>query len=366
MHLLKSLALTAGVLLVFVLILFGLIVPDTAGIAIDPGFILGTIRSALLPLRADVIQLPTGFAASVYADGLKNPTALAAGPNGKLYVAQLSGEIVVLDGKSARTYISGFTAPLGLAWRGDELYVASRNTISVIAPDGRTRQIVDGLPAARHQTDQVAFGRDGRLYIGQGSRSDHGELVGIDALEASVLVANADGSGLRVFARGLRNPYGIAFHPETGELFATDNGKDVPGVGVPDELNLVTDGGNYGWPDCYGQGKGSNCAGTIPPLAEFEEHASADGLTFYAGGSFPAEYRNNAFVALYGSNSGDPLIGRRIERVVLDKSTGGYRATVTTFASGFRNPLAVAVGADGALYVADFGAGKVYRISWAG
>ena len=126
----------------------------------------------------------------------------------------------------------------------------------------------------------------------------------------------------------------------------------------------MVDGGNYGWPDCYGQGKGANCAGTILPLAEFQEHSSADGMAFYTGSNFPAEYRNNIFVALYGSNSGDPYVGRRVERVVLEQTATGYRASVSTFATGFDHPLDVVVGQDGALYVADFGSGRVYRIAW--
>jgi glucose/arabinose dehydrogenase len=222
------------------------------------------------------------------------------------------------------------------------------------------------LPAARHQTDNIVFGRDGRLYIGQGSRSDHGELVGIEPLEASILVADPDGRNLRVFARGLRNPYGLAIHPDMGELWATDNGRDVPGTTVPDELNRIVDGGNYGWPDCYGMGFGANCAGTILPVAQFQEHSSADGFTFYDGSAFPAEYRGNAFVALYGSNSGDPLVGRRIDRVVLAGSGNSYHGDVTPFATGFQNPLDVKTGPDGALYVADFGSGRVYRIEWTG
>jgi glucose/arabinose dehydrogenase len=368
MKLIRRLFIPTLIVLLLCACVLGVVAPHVAGLAIDYNFIVGLVRGALSRDTGENITAPPGFVVSVYADGLTNPTALAVGPEGSMYVAQLNGQIIVLDGTPLRRlYASGFIAPLGMVWRGDELYVASRGKVSIVSPDKRVRDIITGLPAARHQTDGMAFGRDGKLYIGQGSRSDHGEVVGIDPLEATVLVVDADAAhveNLRVFAKGLRNPYRIAFHPETGELFATDNGKDVPGEGVPDELNVVVEGAHYGWPDCYGVNLGANCAGTKPSIVYFPEHSSANGLVFYTGNSFPAEYRNNLFVALYGSNSGDPLIGRTIERVILTKQGDGWRGAVSAFAKGFKNPLDLTVGNDGALYVADFGTGKVYRITW--
>jgi len=321
------------------------------------------------------ISVPAGFRVGLYAEGLSNPTSLAFGPDGRLYVSQSNGRISAVtdtdgDGLGDRVdgFAEGFVSPLGLAWRGNDLYVGSRGTVSVVRDtngDGRaeaSNDIITGLPVGRHQTNGLAFGPDGWLYIGQGSIDDHGEY-GIVPLEASILRANPDGTDLAVYASGLRNPYDLAFHPVTGELFATDNGRDTPATGVSDELNVIVEGGHYGWPDCWDVGEGTHCEGTIPPVVELPEHSSADGLAFYTGRLFPSQYQNVLFIALWGANSGDPAIGKKVVAVVLTRSGTDWQGTVYDFAWGFANPLDVTVGPDGALYVADFGTGRVYRIS---
>jgi putative membrane-bound dehydrogenase-like protein len=321
------------------------------------------------------ISVPAGFRVDLYADGVSNPTSLAFGPDGRLYVSQANGRISAVtdtDGNGLGDWVDvfaeGFVSPLGLAWRGSELYVGSRRMVSVVrdtSGDGRAdtrKDIITDLPASRHQTNGLIFGPDGRLYIGQGSVDDHGE-DGIVPLEASILRANTDGTDLTVYASGLRNPYDLAFHPVTGELFATDNGRDTPATGVSDELNVIVEGGHYGWPYCWDVGEGDHCEGTIPPVVELPEHSSADGLAFYTGSLFPSQYKNVLFIALWGANSGDPAIGKKVVAVVLTRSGAGWQGTVYDFAWGFMNPLDVTVGPDGALYVADFGTGRIYKIS---
>ncbi|MBI3764749.1 MAG: PQQ-dependent sugar dehydrogenase [Chloroflexi bacterium] len=338
---------------------------------VDLKFLAGFFRSLSRPPLT--VTVPQGVAVAAWATGLTTPTSITFGPDGRMYVAELSGEVVALSDKDGdgraearQTFASGIPSPLGLAFRGNDLYVGRRGGVDVACDsdgDGAANEIktlISNLPAGRHQTDGLAFGPDGRLYFSAGSRSDRGELP-IDLMEASILVANADGTGLRVFASGTRNPYDLAFNPDTGDLFATDNGRDVPTTGVPDELNHIIDGGDYGWPQCWGQVAGDECRGTIGPAAEFQEHSSADGMVFYTGAMFP-QWRNNAFVALYGANSRDPDIGRVVKRVELSQaSDGSWSGAVKDFAAGFANPIDVTVGPDGALYVADFGSGIIYR-----
>ncbi len=352
-------------------LLFGL---GYLGFGVTPAFVIGAIRGQLAPRSPNDIRVPEGVRVSEWATGLASPTSLTFGQDGRLYVSELAGDVIALadrdgDGiaETRAVFATQLNAPLGLAFYESDLYVGRRGGVTRLRDtngDGvadETTTILEGLPAGRHQTDGIAFGPDGRMYVGQGSTSDRGE-TGIVPMEASILVAERDGSGLRVFASGTRNPYDLAFYPGTDQLFVTDNGRDVPASGVPDELNLIVDGGNYGWPDCWDTGKGSHCAGMLSPVAEFQERSSVDGLTFYTGGLFP-QWRNNAFVALYGALSGDPDIGRQVQRVELTQTANGlWTATVFDFASGFDRPLDITTGPDGALYVADFGAGVVYRL----
>jgi glucose/arabinose dehydrogenase len=264
--------------------------------------------------------------------------------------------------RAERRLADGFKLPLGLLYVGDTLYVSDNGTVWRLTAGGRTA-IVQGIPTGEHSTDALALGPEGRIYLGVGSRYNAAREA--DPRNATIVRFAPDGSGLEVFARGLRNPYGIAFNAADGTLWATDNGRDDLGTDVPDELNLIQPGKEYGYPDCYGRSRGSKCDGTTAPVLELDANSSSDGLAFYTGSKFPAEYRDNAFVAMWGSFNG--ARGRKVVRVVLVKRDGRYDARSVDFATGFDNPLAIAVGpADGALYVADHGRGTIYRIRWAG
>ena len=171
----------------------------------------------------------------------------------------------------------------------------------------------------------------------------------------------AGGGNLEVFARGLRNPYDLTFTPD-GRLWATDNGSDPPCATI-DELNLIQEGKDYGWP--YSPGCDAFAKGERP-VADLGFFTSSDGLAYYDAVAFPAEYRGSFFVAQWGANSGDPNIGKRVVRVTVEETAEGLRGQVTDFALGWITPWTWRVDRDGSLLVADFGSGKIYRIIYMG
>jgi glucose/arabinose dehydrogenase len=310
------------------------------------------------------LSVPRGFRATVYASGLSNPTAMSFGPDGRLYVAQGDGVIRAIGKSGITTIVSGFSVALGLTWHNHVLYVSSTGRITALIPSKTYRSftqrvIVRGIPTGKHQNDSIVFA-GGWMYVGVGSTCD--ACVESDPRSASITRFHLDGSHGQVYAHGLRNPYGLAIRPATGRLYATDNGRDDFGDSVPDELNLIQQGGRYGWPNCWGRNGGTNCAGTIAPVALFEPHSSADGLTFYRGTSFPTGYRGDAFAAEWGDDVDNLGTGRIVKRVHFQ----GSNAVVSTFATGFSHPLAVVIGPSGALLVADYGTGVIWRIAWTG
>lgn len=317
------------------------------------------------------IELLPGFASSIYAQGtMDNPTALAFGPDGKLYIADIAGTLWVAterDGDhqvdTIMPWADGFSLLVGLAWRGDELYAASSGKIEALSDsdgDGRAdrrRLVVNGLPSMilmPHSNNGLAFGPDGRLYFGVGSTTDG--QVERDEHAAAILSVNPDGTDLRVFARGLGNSFDVAFN-RSGDLFGGDNSPSggADGEDYPDEFNYIVEGGHYGFPYFYGDPPDNG--GTRGAIATFPPHAAPTGLTFYTGDTFPAVYRDSAFIALWARGE--------VAHVEVGKSSGGnYLSRTTTFGSGFLYPIDVVTGPDGNLYIADFGTSAIYRITY--
>ena len=308
------------------------------------------------------IVVPPAFRVSTFAAGLAHPTAMAWGPDNRLYVTEDTGLVVVAARGSRKPQVAvrKLRTPLGLAWQDQTLFVSEQGRLTRFSLQGTTltgrQAVVRGLPFGLHQQDNVVLGADGRLYLGSGSTCDVCREK--DRRSATVLSLRPDGSGLRVVARGLRNPFGLAFQPGTGRLYASVNGQDKLGTRdrpEPAEMVVVVrQGAFYGWPRCWPSFQkrrlAGRCAGVTPPAAYLEPHSSADGLAFWRG---------DLFVALWGEYL-STRHGRTLERVKL--GPGGRAKRVTTFATGFDHPLALVPDQDGALLVADWGRGVIYRI----
>jgi glucose/arabinose dehydrogenase len=331
------------------------------------------------------LRVPAGFQVAVFADGLQGVRYLALGPGDAIYASQpASGLIVRLtdgnhDGRadSVVTIARGLHGPFGIAFRGDTMYVAEELDVLRFDPNASAPvTIISRIPAGGHSTRTILFGPDGKLYLSVGSSCNICDER--DSLRAAVSQFNRDGSGGRLFARGLRNTVGMAFHPTTGELWGANNDRDNLGDDVPPEhVNIIKDGRFYGWPQCYLPGKtnpeygSADCSRVEPPAISVQAHSAPLGLAFYTGTQFPRDYQGDAFVTLHGSWNRSVPTGAKVIRVQVD-STGRRAVGVDDFVVGWQRPdgsrwgrpVGLLVLPDGSLLVSDDTGGKIWRVTY--
>jgi len=349
---------------------------------------VGATAAALAAAPAATPQVDDHFSVTLYADldwsyGLnREPTALAVGPDGRVYVALESGMIYAFedtDGDDRQDTAQLFgdepPFPAGMVWRGSALYITFPDPSSPgdglvrvlqdLDSDGdafddpETELFISGLPET---VQGLAFDSAGRLYVSTAADCD--SCTPPDLAWGAVLRFNADGSFDEYYALGLHDPHDLGFYPASDDLFAPDNGRDDLGQDAPpDEWNWVRQGRHYGWPHCWQGGADSGyeawCSWAQAPLATFPAHSSPAGLAFHDGTAVPPAYAGSAFVALQDLGA--------VYRAAVTSGPGGYAAVAEPFAAGFESPVDVAVGPDGALYVADVAPGsspihKVYCI----
>ena len=349
-------------------------------------------------------KAPDGFEVSLFAGKLDNPRWVYVLPNGDVLVAesksnksQSANRITLLrdadgDGEPEvrETFLKDLKQPFGMLLLGDEFYVA--NTDGVLRfpyETGQTNVEAEGekileLPAGgynNHWTRNLIASRDGsKLYVTVGSQTnvDEEKRDAKDERRAAILQFNPDGSGMRVFASGLRNPNGMDWAPGTDTLWTVVNERD--GLGddlVPDYLTSVKDGGFYGWPYAYfGQHEDPRKKGERPDLVKkslvpdvsLGSHTASLGLKFYDGETFPQRYRGGAFIGQRGSWNRSEFTGYRVAFVPFEdgRPTGEQEDFLTGFVANdnevYGRPVGVAVAKDGAVLVTDDSDNKIWRV----
>ena len=383
--------------------------------------------AAVAPQSQLAIKLPAGFQINIFSqltEKLGQPRMMAFDSQGRLFVALSDTNKVVMlpdankDGLAEAPIIisSNLNAPNSIAFIDDNtLLIANQDGVVKLVKDGSTwstpKAFISNLPSDGHTLKTVKIGPDGFLYVNVGSSCN--VCVESEPLRATILRYTLQGkpagslvtlskhAASPIWARGLRNSQGFAWQPNTGTMFASNEGADnrakhKKGVVVddipPEHLNRIEAGKHYGWPYCWGDPSNLNtmiedqnflapnvdfCKSTTPPAITFTSHSTPIGITFLDKTNFPADYKNDAIVALHGSWNRKNPSGYKLVRVkfnaekpvqVVDFATGWLNINSTVQnqvqAQAWGRPVDVIAGPDGALYVSDDRAALIYRISY--
>jgi glucose/arabinose dehydrogenase len=347
------------------------------------------------------LHLPSGFSIRPFAEGgFINPRWMALAPNGDVFLADSErGSVWLLRDTTGKgvadtrfEFLSGLTQPFGLAFHEGWLYVGDTDEVlrfryapGQTTADRRTGESITKLPGHgyhQHWTRNVVFSPDGtKLYVSVGSETNDSDDP---EPRASILVMNPDGSDRRSFARGLRNPVGLAFNPTTHRLWASVEERDDLGDDlVPDYVTEVRAGAFYGWPFAYigahedPSHKGERpalVAQTVAPDVLVQAHSAVLGLVFYGGAMFPADYAGDALVALHGSWNRSRRTGYKVIRIRFKdgRPVGGYDDFITGWMADplsknvWGRPVGLLVAKDGSLLVAEDTGKLVWRVSYDG
>jgi glucose/arabinose dehydrogenase len=307
-----------------------------------------------------------GLRAGVYASGVPHVSAFALDARGRLWLTAAGSSthrgdgvyVIARKGAIPVRVVAGMKAPLGLVWHGGTLYVSSLGRVDAFSGlqgshFSRRVRIVAG-PVAGGENNNIVLAPDGRLLIGVSASCDH--CVPSSRYSAAIVSFRADGSGLAVYASGIRAAYGLAFVPGTSDLYASMNQRDDLGAKTPgDWLGQVAPGEDWGFPACYGQG-GNACTGVPAPVAVLDKHAAAGGVAILTSGTL-------------GATDGSPLalvseweLGT-VKRVDLSVAASASPRAAAPYLSGLTNPLPLLTTRTGTLLVGDWATGKIYTVT---
>jgi glucose/arabinose dehydrogenase len=348
-------------------------------------------------------KAPEGFKVELYATGLNNPRLMRTAPNGDIFLAETNGgDIKVFRGLTAdgkpqqvQVFATGLTTPFGIAFyplgpNPQWVYIANMDSVvrfpyhnGDMTSTGPPQHLADLASGGHHRSRDIQFSPDGKkMFVSVGSQENVDEGPQ-ENNRAAILEYNPDGSGLRVYASGIRNPVGLAINPTTGELWCSVNERDGLGNNlVPDYITHVQEGGFYGWPWWYmGGHQDPRLAGKHPELKDkvitpdviLQPHNASLEMTFYDGKQFPAEYRGDIFASEHGSWNRSPRAGYEVIRVPLHQTghaSGEYEEFLTGFVVDDDNvwgrPVGVTTAPDGSLLVSDDASGSIWRITYTG
>jgi glucose/arabinose dehydrogenase len=351
-------------------------------------------QQSYLQRQLELISLPPGFEISIFAENVPGARSLEWTPNNTLFVGTRQAGLVYamrddnFDGTAdgVVTIASGLYQPNGVAFLDGSLYVAEITRIlrydnieQNLNNPPRPVVVLDGLPDAHHGWKFLRFGPDGMLYSQIGAPCNICNES--DPRYATIFRFNPDGSGFEIYASGVRNTVGFDWHPETGALWFTDNGRDEMGDDVPsDELNTASEQGlHFGFPFCHqgdlpdpAFGGLRSCTEFTPPALKLGPHVAALGMRFYTGEQFPEDYLNQILIAEHGSWNRSVPIGYRVTLVRMSED-GKTPLSYEVFAEGWLQngaawgrPVDIEQLPDGSILVSDDYAGAIYRIQYIG
>jgi glucose/arabinose dehydrogenase len=355
-------------------------------------------KPALVPATdANVSQLkvPAGFTVSKFAENLGKPRMLIASSAGRIYATDReAGTVTMLqdtnaDGVAdAQQVVANIKQVHGITIHNNMMYLAAVREVysAPMNADGTLGQpqlLINDLPdGGQHPNRTLAFGPDGLMYITVGSTCN--ACPEPNPENATILRANPDGTNRKIFAKGLRNTIGFGWHPQTGELWGMDHGIDWLGDNAQqEELNKIVQNADYGWPYIYEKDKYNPAdrppgdttyqqylLKTTPPELMYQAHAAPLAMAFYTGTQFPAEYQNDAFIAMRGSWNRSSPVGYSVVRVHFEN---GEPVRFEDFLTGFlvnnnkahfARLVGVTMHPDGSLLVSDDTNGVIYRIAY--